>query len=115
MFSIPEYTDGYIEICEEQNSVGDFQITGLKKAGVKIWYRELAVYDRTKHELESDGMIVTAKIRIPMYKQIKSNMYCVFEGGVNQIYNVIHTTNKEGIRESELTLQIPKIKMEVVD
>lgn len=87
----------------------------IKKIGLKVWYRELSVYDTTRAKLSADSVEVTMKLAIPRFKGVDSKCVCIIDGEQHEVYNVAHTTTKDGFRESELTLKTPAYEREVID
>lgn len=75
----------------------------------------LAVYDTTRAKLSADSVEVTYKLAIPQYKKINSKYICLIDGEQHEIYNIAHTTTKDGFKESELTLKTPAYEREVID
>ena len=114
--AIPEYTDGVLELYEiTDDESEDYPEEKLKYTGLHIWYRELAVYDTTRAKLSADSIEVTYKIAIPQCKKINSKCICIIDEEQHEIYNVAHTTTKDGFKESELTLKTPAYEREVID
>ena len=114
--AMPEYTDGVLELYEITNDESeDYPEERLKYTGLRIWYRELAVYDTTRAKLSADSVEVTYKLAIPQYKKINSKCICLIDGEQHEIYNIAHTTTKDGFKESELTLKTPAYEREVID
>lgn len=114
--AMPEYTDGVMELYKiEDDETEDYPEEKLRYMGMHIWYRELSVYDTTRAKLSADSVEVTMKLAIPQYKKINSKHVCVIDGEQHEIYNVAHTTTKDGFRESELTLKTPAYEREVID
>lgn len=75
MKTMPEYTDGVLDLYQiEEDTSEDFPLEYLKNTGMRIWYRELSVYDTTRAKLSADSIEVTMKISIPRYKGINSKM-----------------------------------------
>ena len=61
--AMPEYTDGVLELYEITNDESeDYPEERLKYSGLRIWYRELAVYDTTRAKLSADSVEVTYKL-----------------------------------------------------
>ena len=87
----------------------------LERIGLKVWYRELSVYDTTRAKLSADSVEVTMKLAIPRFKGVDSKCVCIIDGEQHEVYNVAHTTTKDGFRESELTLKTPAYEREVID
>lgn len=114
MSNLPEYTDGVFELFKIGNEkVGDFPVEKLVRTGMKIWYREISVFDRTKYEFEQGGKEITMKVCIPRYKGVDSDCACMIEGKIHLVYNAAHITNKDGFKETELTLIRPDRKLEI--
>ena len=111
MNRMPEYTDGYFELCEvkesKESTLNDFPIETINKKGMEIWYREISVFDRIKYEFEQGNKEITMKIRIPRYKEIDSKCACLINGDVHLVYNAAHVVDKNGFKETELTLIRP--------
>ena len=113
--AMPEYTDGVLELYRiEEDESEDYPVEKLKDTGMKIWYRELSVFDTTRAKLSADSIEVTMKVSIPQYKKINSKCVCIIDGEQHEIYNVAHTTTRDGFRESELTLKTPAHDREII-
>ena len=79
--AMPEYTDGVLELYEITNDESeDYPEERLKYTRLRIWYRELAVYDTTRAKLSADSVEVTYKLAIPQYKKINSKYICLSMG-----------------------------------
>lgn len=114
MIELPVYTDGVLDlyrIVEER--VGDFPVKKLENANLKIWYRELSVFDKTKYEFDQGGKEVTMKLRIPMYKGIDSNCVCIIDQRQHTVFNATHVKDKNGFPETELTLIRPEEELSI--
>lgn len=113
---MPEYTDGVFDLYQiEEDSDTDYPLERLRNMNMRIWYRELSVFDTTKAKLSTDGVEVTMKICIPRYKQINSKSVCMIDGVQHEVYNAAHVTSKDGFPETELTLKTPAQDREVID
>lgn len=113
--AMPEYTDGVLKLYRiEEDESEDYPVEKLKDTGMKIWYRELSVFDTTRAKLSADSIEVTMKVSIPQYKKINSKCVCIIDGEQHEIYNVAHTTTRNGFRESELTLKTPAHDREII-
>ena len=111
---IPEYTSGYFKLYRiEQDDTNDYSVEKLKDTGYEIWFREISVFDKTRYQLEQGGKEVTMKIRIPQYKGIDSRCVCVIDRVQHLVYNATHVSDKEGNRETELTLISPGRELEI--
>lgn len=111
---MPEYTDGVFELYQiEEDENGDYPVEKLRDTGMRIWYRELSVYDTTRAKLSADSVEVTMKISIPRYKGVNSKSVCVIDGVQHEVYNAAHVTNKDGFLETELTLKTTTVDKEV--
>ena len=94
--AMPEYTDGVLELYEITND-------------------ESEDYPEERAKLSADSVEVTYKLAIPQYKKINSKCICLIDGEQHEIYNIAHTTTKDGFKESELTLKTPAYEREVID
>ena len=111
---IPEYTSGCFRLHRiEQIKVDDYPKEVLADTGFDIWYREISVFDKTRYQLEQGGKEVTMKIRIPQFKEIDSKCICEIEGTRHLVYNAAHVVDKNGNRETELTLIRPGRELEI--
>lgn len=53
--AMPEYVDGVLEIRRIVNDESeDYPEEKLERIGLKVWYRELSVYDTTRAKLSAD-------------------------------------------------------------
>lgn len=108
MKRVPEYTDGYFELCKiEEDTTNDFPVDIVEKTNMQIWFRELSVFDRIKYEFKQANKEITMKLRIPRYKEIDSKCACIIDGKIHLVYNASHVISKEGFPETELTLIRP--------
>ena len=111
---IPEYTSGCFELFKKnQDKVGDYPVEHLISTGYEIWYRELAVFDKTRYQLEQGGKEITMKICIPQCKEIGTEQVCLIDGVQHLVYNAAHLTDKNGNLETELTLIRPGRELEI--
>lgn len=112
---VPTYCDGFIELYRiKEDEESDFPKIGLKNQEMKIFFREISVFDRLRFELSQGGKQVTMKIRIPQYKGVDSNCYCKIDGVFHQVYNAAHIMTDGRYPETELTLIATEKKLEVL-
>ena len=90
------------------NNVNEFAWAEYKLEATQV-SRYIRINDRF-----SEGE-VTYKLAIPQYKKINSKYICLIDGEQHEIYNIAHTTTKDGFKESELTLKTPAYEREVID
>lgn len=108
MIRMPEYVDGCFELFRiTHDEEKDFPEEKIEPTGLEMCYRELSVFDRTKYEFEQGGREITMKIRIPRCKEINSECICLIDGEKHLVYNAAHVVDKNGFRETELTLIRP--------
>ena len=110
----PIYTDGCMElydiVSEADNSSPDFPVEKIRKRDLApIWYRELAIYDRTRLTFEQADTELTKKIAIPRWDGISSRCVCVIDGIQHKVFNCAQVISKQGSPETELTLISPTI------
>ena len=127
MSTMPSYTDGYLtlyEIVETQD--GDMpvrKIASRQHGGkpVQIWFRELAVFDRTRATLQQADVEVSRKIAVPLYRGYFSSMcVCMIHDFMTntdvqyRVYNCAEVLSKQGYLEAELTLMSLELPYEVI-
>ena len=112
MATLPEYTDGCFELYDIVDRGGERKI---KARDMKpVWFRDIAVYDRTRITFEQADKEVTMKIRIPRWNGISSSCVCVIDGVQHKVYNKADVLSNQGYMETELTLVNPAMDYEVV-
>lgn len=112
---LPEYTDGVLDLYViETDEKSDFPVEKIRNLKQRIWYREISVFDKTRYELNQANIDVTLKVRIPSFKNITSKNICIIENEQHKIYNATTVVNKNGFKETEITLKKPEKKYEVM-
>lgn len=100
---MPAYLDGVFELNRiERSKKGDFIMERLTSLDMKMAYREMAVYDSLRIELQKDDINPTYKIRIPRYRAIDTDSVLLIDGKYNRVISVSHTYDKAGFPETEL-------------
>lgn len=112
MATLPEYTDGCFELYDIVDRDGERKIKARNMR--PVWYRDIAVYDRTRITFEQADKEVTMKIRIPKWNGISSDCVCVIDGRQHKVYNKADVLSSQGYTETELTLVNPTMDYEVV-
>ena len=112
MAALPEYTDGCFELYDIVDSDGARKIRARNMR--PVWFRDIAVYDRTRITFEQADKEVTMKIRIPRWNGISSSCVCVIDGVQHKVYNKADVLSSQGYMETELTLVNPSMDYEVV-
>ena len=111
MATLPEYTDGCFELYDIIDSDGERKIRARDLR--PVWFRDIAVYDRTRITFEQADKEVTMKIRIPKWDGISSDCVCVINGQQHKVYNKADVLSNQGYPETELTLVNPTMDYEV--
>ena len=111
MATLPEYTDGCFELYDIIDSDGERKIRARDLS--PVWFRDIAVYDRTRITFEQADKEVTMKIRIPKWDGISSDCVCVINGQQHKVYNKADVLSNQGYPETELTLVNPTMDYEV--
>ena len=111
MAALPEYTDGCFELYDIVDSDGARKIRARNMR--PVWFRDIAVYDRTRITFEQADKEVTMKIRIPKWDGISSDCVCVINGQQHKVYNKADVLSNQGYPETELTLVNPTMEYEV--
>lgn len=114
MSDLPVYTDGCFGLYRIRTDESkDYPEEYLEDQNMEIWYKEISVFDHMKYEFGQGGMEVTMKIRIPQQRGlIDSKCVCLIDGQQHRVYNATNITNKDGYRETELTLVRPEKEIE---
>lgn len=110
--TLPEYTDGCFDLYDIVDADGERKIRARKLNSV--WYRDIAVYDRTRITFEQADKEVTMKIRIPKWDGISSDCVCMINGVQHKVFNKADVISNQGYLETELTLINPTMDYEVV-
>lgn len=116
-YTAPAYTDGCFLLGDiTDQSIGDFKqkVIRLRENG-KVYYRELAVFDRTRAYFEQLSKEVTLKVAIPLWwDDISSDCVIVVDGVQHKVYNCAKVISKQGYKETELTCVTPEMQYEVI-
>ena len=71
MKTMPEYTDGVLDLYQiEEDTSEDYPLEHLRNTGMRIWYRELSVYDTTRAKLSADSIEVDNE---DQYSEVQRN------------------------------------------
>lgn len=112
--NLPVYNDGYFKLFAIKQTNTGFPIEYLQDMGrPDIWFEELSITDKLKFEAEERSKNITLKIRIQQMKEI--NALCVVKIGnkYHKVFNAYHFTNKDGIKQTDLTLEeYSRVKLE---
>ncbi|WP_279004773.1 hypothetical protein [[Clostridium] scindens] len=116
MSDLPVYTDGCFGLYRIRTDESkDYPEEYLEDQNMEIWYKEISVFDHMKYDLGQGGIEVTMKIRIPQHERlIDSKCVCLIDGQQHRVYNATNITNKDGYRETELTLVRPEKEIEEI-
>lgn len=101
---MPAYNSGILELFKLSDDGGIYPKEVLKPCNIKIWYRELNIYDNMKVQFNQNQIEVNLKIAIPQFRNIDSRSIIKINRDFFTIYNIVHVTSKDGIKESEMTL-----------
>lgn len=111
--SLPTYNDGKFRLFEIKQTDETYSVEYLHDTGDDIWFEELSISDRLRFDAEQRKKTITYKLRIPQTKQI--NSLCVVKIGneYHKVFNAYHFTNKDGFKQTDLTLEeYPRVKLE---
>ena len=101
---IPTYNDGIFEIFEIKQESSVYPKEKIVSTNKKMCYEELSVSDKLKFFASERDVDITMKIRIPQTKQINSMNVLKIENEYHKVYNAFHFTNKNGFKQTDLTL-----------
>jgi hypothetical protein len=103
------------KLFEIKQTSDSFPIEYLKEIypDKRFYYEELSITDKLRFELEQRKKNISLKIRIPQMKEIGSLHVLKINDQHYKVYNAYHFTNKDDIKQSDLTLEIyTNVKLE---
>lgn len=115
--NLPTYNDGHLKLYqikqyEKENSaypieyLEEYQDTDNKGINYnEIWFEELSITDRLKFDAEERKKKITCKLRIPQLKEIDSLCVVKINNKYHKVFNSYHFTNKDGFKQTDLTLE----------
>lgn len=107
----PAYIDGAMEVYDiiDKPGSGDFPERVIRSKGLGlIWFRQEAIYDRTRVTYEQADLEITRKLRIPRWDGISSGCVCIIEGTQHRVHNCAQVISRQGYPETEITLVKPE-------
>lgn len=111
--SLPTYNDGKFRLFEIKQTDSTLPVEYLHDTGKDIWFEELSISDRLKFDAEERKKKITYKLRIPQTKQINSLCAVKIGNEYHKVFNAYHFTNKEGYKQTDLTLEeYPRVRLE---
>ena len=112
--TIPIYNDGKFRLFEIKQTKDSFPVEYIKDTEKDIWFEELSISDRLKFEAEDRKKKITYKLRISQIKEITSLNVVKIGDEYHRVYNAYHFTNKDGFKQTDLTLELyPRVTLEV--
>lgn len=110
---LPSYTDGVALLHEVYFTDDTYQRKYIKDDGVTIYFREKAIYNKTKIEFRQIGVEVTSILMIPHMELKKSTLHAVvLDNDIFEVQNHTSVVNINGFKELELTLSQSNIVWE---
>ena len=70
-----------------------------------ICFQESGIGDSLKSELMQSSIQVTTKITIPQYRKVDPSYVLKIGEAFHRVYNVYHFTDKDGFKQTTLTLE----------
>lgn len=111
--NLPTYNDGKFRLFEIHQTKSTYPVEYLKDTGKDIWFEELSISDRLRFDAEARKKKITYKLRIPQTKEITSLHVVKIGKEYNKVFNAYHFTNKDGFKQTDLTLEeYPRVKLE---
>ena len=116
----PAYIDGFFVLYDltdvQDPDNPDAPIRKMRRRDIdNIWFRDLAVYDRTRLVFEQAGKELTHKIAIPQWDGISTSCVCVIDDCQYKVYNAAQVETRDGYPETEITLITPEMTYEVIE
>lgn len=111
--NLPTYNDGKFRLFEIHQTKTTYPVEYLKDTGKDIWFEELSISDKLRFDAEERKKKITYKLRIPQTKEITSLHVVKIGKEYNKVFNAYHFTNKDGFKQTDLTLEeYPRVKLE---
>ena len=112
--SIPTYNDGCFELYEIKQKDTTYPEEYISKViNRPIWFKELSISNNLKFQAQQREVNLTMKIRIPDIREITSMNVLKIGEEYHKVYNAYHFINKEGFKETDLTLEsYPNVVLE---
>lgn len=111
--NLPTYNDGKFRLFEIHQTKTTYPVEYLKDTGKDMWFEELSISDRLRFDAEERKKKITYKLRIPQTKEITSLHVVKIGKEYNKVFNAYHFTNKDGFKQTDLTLEeYPRVKLE---
>jgi len=109
---LPSYHDGTCTLHEVYFTNETFQRKYIK-SGTQIYYREKAIYNKTKIEYKQIDVDVVYMLVIPFQELKRDAMYAVkLDDEIFEAQNITTVTNSNGFKEIEITLSKSNIILE---
>lgn len=109
---LPSYHDGSCTLHEVYFTTDTYQKKYIKP-GIQIYYREKAIYNKTKIEYKQIGIDVVYMLVIPFQELKRDVMYAVMiDDEIFEAQNITTVTNSNGFKEIEITLSKTNIYLE---
>lgn len=110
---LPVYNDGQFKIFEICQTNDTYPVEYLKTTNKIVCFEELSISDRLRFDAEERKKKITYKLRIPQIKEITSLHVLKIGNEYHKVFNAYHFTNKEGFRQTDLTLEeYPRVLLE---
>lgn len=104
--TLPTYNSGGAEIFEiRQEKIGDFPKEFIKSIGMHLPFQRLSFSDKLRYEFEQRDRKITLKIRVPVTDELTSLHVLKIGEEFHRVYNIYNFINKDGIPETDLTLE----------
>ena len=111
--NLPTYNDGKFRLFEIKQTDEPFPVEYIKDTKKDFWFEELSISDKLKFEAEERKKNISYKLRIPQTKEITSLNVVRIGDTYHKVYNAYHFTNKDGYKQTDLTLVLyPRVKLE---
>lgn len=111
--NLPMYNDGIIRVFQICQTDEVYPLEYLKDTKKEFWFEELSISDKLKFDAEEREKNITFKIRIEQNKDISSLNVVKIGDKYHKIFNAYHFTNKNGFKQTDLTLEeYPIVRLE---
>lgn len=102
----PTYLDGYFALyLIVTKEVASFPVEGLKLIETDFPFEYRSIGDKLRFEADQRKLDITHKVRIPQTREITALHVLKIGEEYMQVYNTFHFTNKDGYKQTDITLK----------
>ena len=113
---LPTYLDGYFDLYVISTAeTTSYPIEGITLVETNFPFEYRSIGDKLKFEADQRNIDITHKVRIPQTREITSLHVLKLGEEYMQVYNTFHFTNKEGYKQTDITLKRYDKEVVIID